>query len=157
MKFEVRTAEKDDAPAIANLIEEVEKFYTPADVQPLEERIVQVEEALFGTPPLASALLAETESGDLVGFASYSYLWPAAGSTHSLFLKELYIREHFRGHGIGRRLMRRLQEIAADRPGCSRIEWMTDRSNDGARSFYRDLGIEEFDGKVVYRQIPEHR
>lgn len=37
------------------------------------------------------------------------------------------------------------------RAGCSRVEWMTDRVNPDARAFYRALGFEEFDGKVVYR------
>jgi ribosomal protein S18 acetylase RimI-like enzyme len=102
-------------------------------------------------------LLVETEFGDLIGFAAYSYLWPAAGSTHSLFLKELYISEQFRRHSVGQRLMRELYEIAAARPGCSRVEWMTDRDNAAALSFYRELGFTEFDGKVVYRQVVERR
>jgi ribosomal protein S18 acetylase RimI-like enzyme len=110
-----------------------------------------VEEALFGSPPLASALLVEDETGEIVGFAAYSFLWPAAGASHSLFLKELYVRSTLRRQGIGARLMNELRGIAAARPGCSRVEWMTDRDNPDARSFYRTLGFAEFDGKIVYR------
>ena len=83
--------------------------------------------------------------------AAYSFLWPAAGSSHSLFLKELYVRDSLRRQGVGKELMRELQRIAEDRPGCSRLEWMTDSENRGARSFYRELGLAEFDGKIVYR------
>ncbi|MEV4481801.1 GNAT family N-acetyltransferase [Micromonospora coxensis] len=88
---------------------------------------------------------------EVVGLAAYSYLWPAAGSTHSLFLKELYVRPDGRRQGVGARLMEEMKAIAARSPGCSRLEWMTDRSNDGARAFYRQLGFEEFEGKVNYR------
>ncbi|MBT2397219.1 cyclophane-containing RiPP N-acetyltransferase HaaN [Streptomyces sp. ISL-100] len=155
MSVTIRPAEKSDVRSVAELIEEIERFYgtTDADIQPFDERQAQVEEALFGSPPLASALLVEDEAGDIVGLAAYSYLWPSAGSTHSLFLKELYVRDTLRRQGIGVRLMNELRAIADARPGCSRVEWMTDRVNPDARAFYQALGFEEHEGKVVYRAI----
>ncbi|CAL2057566.1 MULTISPECIES: cyclophane-containing RiPP N-acetyltransferase HaaN [Streptomyces] len=156
MTATIRPAEKRDVPALAELIEEIERFYGAADtdIQPLEERLAQVEEALFGSPPLAAALLVEDDAGDLAGLAAYSFLWPAAGSSHSLFLKELYVRDSLRRAGIGARLMEELRALAAARPGCSRLEWMTDRDNPGARAFYRSLGFAEYEGKIVYRVDP---
>ncbi|MCX4785435.1 GNAT family N-acetyltransferase [Streptomyces sp. NBC_01221] len=151
MTVTIRPADKADTPALAELIEEIERFYGSTEVQPLDERRSQVEEALFGSLPLASALLVEDESGDIVGLAAYSFLWPAAGSSHSLFLKELYVRDTLRRQGVGARLMKELRAIAAARSGCSRVEWMTDRDNPIARGFYRSLGFAEFDGKIVYR------
>jgi ribosomal protein S18 acetylase RimI-like enzyme len=151
MSVTIRPAEKSDVRAVAQLIEEIERFYGSTEIQPFDERQAQVEEALFGAPPLASALLVEDETGDIVGLAAYSYLWPSAGSTHSLYLKELYVRDTLRRQGIGARLMNELRAIADARPGCSRVEWTTDRDNPAARSFYQDLGFAEFDGKIVYR------
>ncbi|MFD9008084.1 cyclophane-containing RiPP N-acetyltransferase HaaN [Streptomyces sp. NPDC059552] len=151
MTVTIRPAERRDTEAVADLIEEIERFYGSTEIQPLEERRSQVEEALFGSPPLASALLVEDEAGDLVGLAAYSFLWPAAGSSHSLFLKELYVRGTLRRQGVGARLMDELRALASARPGCSRVEWMTDRNNPGARAFYKSLGFAEFDGKIVYR------
>ncbi|WP_438491838.1 cyclophane-containing RiPP N-acetyltransferase HaaN [Streptomyces asiaticus] len=151
MSVTIRPAEKRDASALADLIEEIERFYGSTEVQPAEERRSQVEEALFGAPPLASALLVEDEAGDIVGLAAYSFLWPSAGSTHSLFLKELYVRDSLRQQGIGTQLMNQLRLIAEARPGCSRLEWMADRDNPGAQAFYRALGFSESDGKIVYR------
>ncbi|MCX5421957.1 cyclophane-containing RiPP N-acetyltransferase HaaN [Streptomyces sp. NBC_00078] len=151
MSTTIRPADKGDAVALAALIEEIERFYGSTEFQPFEERQAQVEEALFGSPPLASALVVEDEAGDLVGLAAYSFLWPAAGSTHSLFLKELYVRDTLRRQGVGAQLMKELRALAAARPGCSRVEWMTDHDNPDARAFYRSLGFAEFDGKIVYR------
>ncbi|MGW3421342.1 cyclophane-containing RiPP N-acetyltransferase HaaN [Streptomyces phaeochromogenes] len=153
MTVKIRPVEKSDVRGLAELIEEIERFYgtSDADIQPFDEREAQVEEALFGSPPLASALLVEDETGGIVGLAAYSFLWPSAGSTHSLFLKELYVRDTLRRQGVGARLMDELRAIAAARPGCSRVEWMTDRVNPDARAFYRSLGFAEFDGKIVYR------
>ncbi|MGW2082917.1 cyclophane-containing RiPP N-acetyltransferase HaaN [Streptomyces sp. NPDC001939] len=153
MTVTIRVAEKSDVRGLADLIEEIERFYgaADADIQPFDKRRDQVEDALFGSPPLASALLAKDETGNIVGLAAYSYLWPSAGSTHSLFLKELYIRDALRREGIGERLLNELRTIAAARPGCSRIEWMTDRDNPCARAFYKSLGFAESDGKILYR------
>ncbi|MER7694654.1 cyclophane-containing RiPP N-acetyltransferase HaaN [Streptomyces sp. NPDC097610] len=148
-----RPADKRDITAVAELIEEIERFYESTEIQPFKERRAQVEEALFGSPPLASALLVEDEAGDIVGLAAYSLLWPSAGSTHSLFLKELYVRDTLRRQGVGARLMGELRAVAAARSGCSRVEWMTDRDNPGARAFYKSLGFEEFEGKIVYRVL----
>ncbi|MFK0016994.1 GNAT family N-acetyltransferase [Streptomyces sp. NPDC091027] len=150
MRF--RPANRKDTTGLAELILEVEQFYDNSTaVQPLAERRRQVAEALFGSPPMAHALVAEDEDGDLVGFAVYSFLWPAAGSSHSLFVKELFVRSALRRHGIGTRLMDILRALAAMRPGCTRVEWMTDRNNPGARSFYQSLGCTESDDKIVYR------
>lgn len=151
MNTKIRQASETDTWALARLIEEIERYYGATEIQPLEDRRSQVTQALFGSPPLASALLVEDDRGDIIGMAAYSFLWPAAGSSHSLFLKELYVRDSLRRQGVGKQLMRELQRIAEDRPGCSRLEWMTDRGNSGARSFYRELGFAEFDGKIVYR------
>ncbi|MFH9128117.1 cyclophane-containing RiPP N-acetyltransferase HaaN [Streptomyces griseoaurantiacus] len=154
MTTTIRPAGKGDTAALATLIEEIERFYGATAIQPFEERRAQVEEALFSSPPLASALVVEDERGELVGLAAYSFLWPAAGSSHSLFLKELYVRDSLRRQGVGARLMAELRTIAAARPGCSRVEWMTDRNNPGARAFYRSLGFAELDGKIIYRGEP---
>ncbi|MGW1105534.1 cyclophane-containing RiPP N-acetyltransferase HaaN [Streptomyces sp. NPDC002540] len=151
MTVTIRPADRRDIVAVAELIEEIELFYGSTEIQTLEERHSQVEEALFGSPPMASALLVEDEAGDLVGLAAYSFLWPAAGSSHSLFLKELYVRDTLRRQGVGARLMDELRALAAARSGCSRVEWMTDRDNPNARAFYKSLGFAEFDGKIVYR------
>ncbi|MFB8352566.1 cyclophane-containing RiPP N-acetyltransferase HaaN [Streptomyces niveus] len=151
MTVTIRPADERDTMALAQLIEEIERFYGTTEIQPLEERRAQIQGALFGSPPLASVLLVEDEAGDLVGLAAYSFLWPAAGSSHSLFLKELYVRDTLRRQGVGARLMAELRALAAARPGCSRVEWMTDRDNPSARAFYKSLGFAEFDGKIVYR------
>jgi ribosomal protein S18 acetylase RimI-like enzyme len=146
----VRPAQPTDVGVVATLIEEIERHYGATVIQPLAERSAQVDAALFGDPPLAHALLALVD-GLVAGIATYSFQWPAAGSTHSLFLKELYVRPDRRGLGIGTRLVDRVRAIAEARPGCSRVEWMADRDNEAARAFYRRLGVAEFTGKINYR------
>ncbi len=100
----VAHAESAHAEALAELVEEMARFYGATEVDPLELHIGQINESLFGNPPSAYCLLA-WDSGRLVGFAAYSFLWPAVGLTRSLHLKDLYVAGATRQKGIGRLLI----------------------------------------------------
>jgi Acetyltransferase (GNAT) family len=92
----VTQAEPADVHALADIAEEMDRFYGAAKVEPAETRMRQISEALFHDPPSAYALLA-WNNNRLIGFVSYSFLWPAVGLTRSLYLKELYVSEAARG------------------------------------------------------------
>lgn len=143
------SATPDDVPAMAALLHEMDRFYGASDQEARVERGVGIRNALFADPPAAYALLA-WDGPRLIGMATYSYLWPAAGVTTSLFLKELYVPAGERGTGVGREIMDRLQRIADER-GCSRVEWMADSDNPGAQSFYDKLGHQPDTSKLFYR------
>ncbi|WP_322759075.1 GNAT family N-acetyltransferase [Frankia sp. Cr2] len=145
----VTPAESAHVEAIAALAEKMDRFYGATEVEPLDLRIRQINEAIFDNPPAAYALLA-WDSDQLVGFAAYSFLWPAVGLTRSLFLKELYVIESARRTGVGKQLMRALFDVAA-KHDCSRVEWQTETTNAGAQRFYAELGVPTFEGKLLYR------
>lgn len=135
-----------DALEIALFIGEIEAYYggdgTPGNVE-------AVNRALFSERPVATVLVAR-DSDAIVGLASYSLLWPAAGTHTSLFLKELYVREHVRRRGVGQALMAAVLEAAVE-GGCSRVEWHADANNPPALEFYEKLGVRPHQGKVFYR------
>ena len=106
-------------------------------------------DVLFGAPPLAYALVAWDGIAP-AGLAAYSFLWPAAGLSASLYLKELYVAAAYQRSGASPLLMGGLGAIAAAR-GLSRLEWTTDASNAGAQAFYQALGAEPLRSKVFYR------
>lgn len=107
----VAAARPGDAAQLAGLMDELEQFYGGLSTQALDDKVAQISEALFGQHPAAEALLA-WDGGKLVGFASYSFQWPAAGFTTSLFLKELYVARTYRRNGIGTQLMAALEQVA---------------------------------------------
>jgi GNAT superfamily N-acetyltransferase len=144
-----------DAAAIACLLAELDTFYGDSPVGTPDERAGQVRAALFSDPPAARVLLAR-DGHVLAGLASWSLLWPAAGLTTSLYLKELYVARAYRRTGTGTLLMEGLHRIAAER-GCSRVEWTTDTSNPGAQQFYESLGVSPLPAKIFYRQAPDPR
>ncbi|MEU8205114.1 GNAT family N-acetyltransferase [Streptosporangium sp. NPDC049046] len=149
MTLTIEQARPEDALLISELIEEIEIYYGASDISPEEERVRQVKALLFGESPVARVLLARDED-QVAGMASYSFLWPAAGASHSLFLKELFVREPARRRGVARLLMERVQQIAT-KSGCSRVEWQTERDNIDARRFYEAIGASVHDGKIFYR------
>jgi GNAT superfamily N-acetyltransferase len=142
-------ARPEDAPVLAALMDELEQFYGGTPSEPLEDQAAQIKDALFGDSPAGRVLIA-WKGEKPAGFASYSFLWPAAGFTRSLYLKELYVAQAYRRTGVGRLLMDELHAIAR-RERCSRVEWTTDAPNDGARRFYASLGYAENASKVSYR------
>ena len=145
----VSPAQPRDAAAIAVLLEELGRYYGATEFEPLDRRIIQINEAIFGHPPAAHALLAR-DGRQVAGLAAYSFLWPAVGATRSLYLKELYVLDAYRRLGIGRLLVRAVFETAAGL-GCSRVEWTTDLGNTGAQAFYAKLGLPDHPVKVFYR------
>ncbi|MEU4194885.1 GNAT family N-acetyltransferase [Kribbella sp. NPDC026611] len=145
----VRPATADDIDQLLKLTEEMDRFYGATEFDNLEIRRRQLQDALFGDTPAAKALLAVDED-TAVGFAAYSFLWPAAGLTRSLYLKELYVSDAQQRRGIGRSLMEALFDVARQHD-CSRVEWTTDRDNLSAQAFYKTFGVEPQNGKLFYR------
>jgi GNAT superfamily N-acetyltransferase len=147
--IDLRPATPSDVHAIADLLTELDRFYGATEDEPVAGRLPYIRDALFADPPTVYAILA-WDSNRLVGLASYSFLWPAAGLTRSLYLKELFVTEGTRQHGIGRQLMSELCRIARD-ANCSRVEWTTDNDNPIAQGFYAKLGVPPVTSKLFYR------
>lgn len=145
----VRPAISTDVDQLLQLTEEMDRFYGATEFEPLDLRRRQLHDALFGDSPAARALLA-VDQDTAVGFAAYSFLWPAVGLTRSLYLKELYVSDALQRRGIGRSVMEALLDVARGHD-CSRVEWTTDSDNPGAQAFYKTFGVEPKDGKVFYR------
>ncbi len=146
---EIRAAASGDVEAIALLMEDLDRFYGATEVESPGVRVPRIAAALFQEPKAAYALLA-WGNGQPVGMAAYSFLWPAAGVTRSLYLKELYVTEAVRGKGVGTSLMQRLCLVAVEHE-CSRVEWTTDKGNVLGEAFYERLGVPQNQEKNFYR------
>jgi GNAT superfamily N-acetyltransferase len=147
--IDLRYAIADDVPAVVELVEDLDRFYGTTDFPGRPEREQHVRRLLSGPLPAARVVLA-LDNAHAIALATYSLLWPAAGVTASLYLKELYVRPTHRRHGIGTQLLAYLAGIAVD-AGYTRIEWTTDRANTDAQAFYAQLGAKINGGKIMYR------
>lgn len=149
-KVTVAPARREDLAILVDLLNEIDAYYGDSVLESATERATQIEKALFLEGASAAVLLARTEESNAVGLASYSFLWPAAGVSRSIFLKELFVRDDYRGNGVGRALMHELFKLAAEE-NCSRVEWLTDRPNIQAQQFYDRIGVASDEDKVFYR------
>jgi GNAT superfamily N-acetyltransferase len=141
----ISRATEADAERLSVLLGEIQAYYggenRPGDLG-------RMRDALFGDRPVATVLLAR-DGEQVVGMASYSFLWPSGGGT-SLFLKELFVRPSSWRRGVASALMDALRDAAAE-AGCTRVEWTADRDNPPALAFYEALGATKKEGKNFYR------
>lgn len=136
---------------IVDLLDEMDEYYGDPQSETRDERLAHLHEYVFHSAAAPKVIVARTDDGVVVGLASCSVLWPAARTTRSLYLKELYVSRQWRGNGIGRQLMSAVERIADDL-GCSRVEFTTDTGNKDAQAFYGSLGYTINDGKLFYRR-----
>ena len=94
-------------------------------------------------------LAVATVAGVVVGMASaIAYVHP--DKPLQLFINEVGVAERVRGQGIGKRLVRALQEQGR-RMGCTEAWVATEVGNEAARALYASLaGVEDEEHAVVY-------
>jgi len=130
-----RAATMADVPLLRKLIQEL------AEYERESQEVLITEDELrhdgFGPDPKFRAIIAE-QDGQPAGFAffftSYS-TWTGSG----LFLEDLFVREPFRGHGVGKALLCEVAEIAR-KEGYHTIRLDVLDWNESAIRFYKSLG-----------------
>lgn len=105
---------------------------------------------LFGPRPYAEVLLAETNRGEVAGFALFFHNFSTWTGKPGIYLEDLFIRPEHRRHGYGRVLLRALARLAVER-GCGRLEWAVLDWNEPAIAFYRALGAGTMDEWTTHR------
>ena len=105
--------------------------------------------ALFGPNPRVFADIALWD-GAPAGFALWFYNFSTFRGRHGIYLEDLFVRPAFRGHGIGRALLRHLARRCRAE-GLARLEWWVLDWNEPALRFYRSLGAAPMDEWTVQR------
>lgn len=114
----------------------------------------QVHAALFGERPGAYAHIAETDDGEVVGFALWFLNFSTWTGVQGLYLEDLFVRPDRRGGGYGKALLSELARICGER-GYERLEWSVLDWNTPSISFYEALGARPQDEWTVYRLTGE--
>ncbi|GLF97114.1 GNAT family N-acetyltransferase [Streptomyces yaizuensis] len=144
----IRTAEPHDVPEIHRMIRELAEYEkAPHEVRASQE---QLREALFGERPAAYAHIAESDDGEVAGFALWFLNFSTWRGTHGVYLEDLYVRPGLRGGGHGKALLTELARICVAR-GYERLEWSCLKWNEPTIAFYRSLGAREQDEWSVFR------
>jgi GNAT superfamily N-acetyltransferase len=95
-------------------------------------------------------VLVASEGGQVAALATVAILYPAPEERGQLFMKDLFVREGWRGRGVGEQLMRFLARYALAHD-CVRFDWTAEAGNHGALAFYRRLQARPVPEKVYFR------
>ncbi|GGT20230.1 N-acetyltransferase family protein [Streptomyces sp. NPDC054847] len=144
----IRTAAPADVPVIHEMVRELAEYEKALHEANATEE--QLREALFGERPAAFAHIAETEDGEVAGFALWFLNFSTWRGVHGIYLEDLYVRPGLRGGGHGKALLTELARICVER-GYERLEWSVLNWNTPSIDFYRSLGARPQDEWTVYR------
>jgi GNAT superfamily N-acetyltransferase len=133
----VRHWQESDIPAALNLMRELAVFEEYLDSFAATESIL-LEQGFKLQPPNFYVLVAEVNSS-IQGVLVYFFLPYTASAKPMLFVKELFISDSARGHGLGKALMREASRIALEK-GCVGMRWTVASWNEAAKKFYAGLG-----------------
>ncbi|MFC7309474.1 GNAT family N-acetyltransferase [Streptomyces monticola] len=148
----IRRALSGDISAIHAMICELAEYEKALhEVKATEE---QLRAALFGEHPAAYALVAEDESGQVVGYTLWFLTFSTWRGVHGIYMEDLYVRPAARGGGHGKALMAELARICAER-GYQRLEWAVLDWNQPSIDFYTSLGAKPQTEWPVYRLTDE--
>ncbi len=146
-KRRFRFATEMDVETILDLIKELAAYEhlsheVTADAETLRQ-------SLFGSRKTAEVLLAEYE-GIAVGYALFFHNFSTFKGKPGLYLEDLFVKEAYRGKGIGEGLFRQVARVARER-GCARMEWAVLNWNDPAFRFYHRFGATPLKEWTIFR------
>jgi GNAT superfamily N-acetyltransferase len=149
--LEIRPAQPDDAALIFDFVRKL------AEYERLLHAVVATEadvvRDLFGANPRVFCDLAFWD-GAPAGFALWFHNYSTFRGRHGLYLEDLFVEPAYRGHGIGKALLRHLaQRCQAE--GFARLEWQVLDWNAPSIAFYKSLGAVAVDDWTVFRIADE--
>ena len=137
----IRKAVVADIPEIVALIRELALYEKEPQAAVVTEADLLRDG--FGPEPYFRCLMAEIEDAPnqlaIAGFALYFFQYSTWEGRPALYLEDLFVRERFRGQGIGKALLQRCAQVAIER-GCTRFQWECLDWNTPSLDFYESMG-----------------
>ncbi len=134
INYHIRPATEQDFEAVLDLIKELALF------EKAPEKVTNTVAQMKAEQELFQAIVAEKPDGEIIGFALFYfvyYTWVGK----SLYLDDLYVKEVYRGHKIGSKLLDKVIETGRQN-NCKRIRWQVLNWNKPAINFYQKLGAD---------------
>ena len=143
----VRDATPEDLLEILAMVQELADYEREPDavVHDRDEFARNV----FGPEAVAHALIAETPTGDIAGFAIWFRTFSTWLGTTGIWLEDLFVRPEHRRGGFGRAL---LDALRARTDG--RVEWAVLDWNELGHEFYRSIGAAPQSEWTTWRWSP---
>lgn len=147
MGLTIRQAGPGDTGLVFNFIKKLAEYEKLAHEVVATEAGIQ--EALFGAAPRCACDLAFWGE-EPAGFALWFYNFSTFRGKAGIYLEDLFVEPHLRGHGIGKALLRHLARRCIAE-GLPRLQWWVLDWNEPSIAFYKSLGAEPQDEWTVFR------
>lgn len=147
-KIKISPVQEEDMPALYALYQEFAAYEKLEDY--FSASLEELTKLMF-TDKLLHILKAETE-GEMAGFAAYYYQLVSFPAKKVLYLEDIFVKEAYRGKGIGNRFLTELENIAREND-CLKMTWKCLTWNQSSRSFYEHIGAVLDEEWVVYDKM----
>lgn len=147
-KITIREAQETEIALIQDLVREMASYERrPEDMTGTKD---QLRYWLFERK-IATILLMEYEDKP-IGYAIYYPIFGSFAACANVHLEDLYIREEYRKHGLGRYFFEAIARRAREE-GYTKMEWSCLDWNTPSIAFYEKLGAEYETGRK-YFELP---
>jgi GNAT superfamily N-acetyltransferase len=130
----IRPAHASDVPALKTMIHEFAEF----ERLPVAATEGSLLRDGFGERPKFRVVMAEW-NGQAAGYAFFFDYYSTFEGRAGLFLEDIYVRDQYRGKGIGKALLACVAAIAREQ-NCFGVRWQVLDWNTPAIKFYKNLG-----------------
>lgn len=141
--FVIRAAEPSDTALILALLGEFAAYVKAPEFKLNEADVLR---DMFGAACHCELAFRGDEPA---GIAVWFWIYKSFRAARGLFVEDLYVREAYRGQGLGKALLAHLAGKARAAGGF--LEWQVLDWNTGAISFYKMLGAQPLGQWLNYR------
>lgn len=139
MNYTIRPATVEDF----DILYEMMRVFTVFQKTP--ERLTLALDQLKADKDIFKCLLAVTEHGEIIGFSTYFFAY-YSWTGRAIYMDDLYVKDEFRGLGIGTALLDAVTELARA-ANCTKLKWQVSKWNEAGIQYYKKMGatIDEVD------------
>jgi GNAT superfamily N-acetyltransferase len=142
----IRFAEEHDAELILQFIKELAAY------EKMANEVVATKQEILETvfhKKYAEVVICEFDKKP-AGFCLFFHNYSTFLGKPGLYIEDLFVKESFRGKGLGKTILKFMAKIAIER-NCGRLEWSCLDWNKPSIDFYISQGAEAMNDWTVYR------
>lgn len=141
MTITIKNISKNDIVTVVSLMREFAEYENLSEYCTVTDE--RLNATMFGERSFVEGLIAFDDDKP-IAYALFYQSFSSFRGERGLFLEDIYIREEYRRHNLGEKMLREIARIAKER-GCERIDFHVLEWNTPAVNFYLKHGAEKSD------------